>query len=229
MGALSLIGGLFGQQNQNEINQQNIAQAQYMAQNAIQMRVADAKAAGINPLAALGSSFQPSPPQLVGSSALPDAMNNAGQDIGRAATAYQDSQDKLVALNARLLQSQINKTDAETTTEMMRNSQIARTFAAPGSPPPFPPLPRAAPGYAATLPPAMVDYRGPNGEVITAPSDKFSQATMSPASAALWPHTNTDIVSGEIGNLYRWARPDVVRTIQNLPGSYNPEVYYGFP
>lgn len=157
-GAANLIGGLFGQRNQEKINQENIAQSQYMARNAIQMRVEDARRAGINPLAALGSSFSPTPPQLVGSDAVPSAMSNMGQNLSRAGSALQDEFSRKASLENELLKAQTEQIKASTVSEYARASKLAAA-AAPGSPPPMPvPLPRSAPHTADTLP-LFQDYR----------------------------------------------------------------------
>lgn len=57
-----------------------------MATTGIQKRVADAKAAGIHPLAALGASVSYGSPASVGTAPIAD-MSQMGQDIGRAVAA----------------------------------------------------------------------------------------------------------------------------------------------
>ena len=52
----SLLGGFMNTSSAQAINSANLQQSMYMANNAVSMRVADAKRAGINPLAALGVS-----------------------------------------------------------------------------------------------------------------------------------------------------------------------------
>lgn len=78
--------GLIGQNKQNKanakINAQNIALQKEFAQSGIQWRVADAKAAGIHPLAALGAQTHSFSPQSIGMDY--SAMGRMGQDIGRA-------------------------------------------------------------------------------------------------------------------------------------------------
>lgn len=89
----SLLGGILGQNNQASINQQNIQAQEEFAQNGIQWKVADAKAAGINPLAALGASTT-SFSNLVGSNDLGNGISSAGQNIGRAIQSTSTPDDR---------------------------------------------------------------------------------------------------------------------------------------
>lgn len=132
-GAASLIGGIFGQANQQRVNSANQVAAQYMAQNAIQMRVKDAQAAGINPLAALGSSFSPSPAVAVGSNALQEGIQGMGQSLGRAAQAYGDSVSRSVQLDNEYKQAQIDLVHSETAKNLVASK--AAVAAQPGTPP----------------------------------------------------------------------------------------------
>lgn len=52
----SIFGGLMNTSSAQAINAANLQQSMFMANNAVAMRVADAKRSGINPLAALGVS-----------------------------------------------------------------------------------------------------------------------------------------------------------------------------
>lgn len=102
----NLIGGLIGNKNQREINETNVDVSREYAQSGIQWRVADAKAAGIHPLVALGSNYQPSAPISVGSSALPDAFSSMGQSLGRAADSVltREERNKKTQLDALTLE-----------------------------------------------------------------------------------------------------------------------------
>lgn len=137
-GAANLLGGLFGQSQQQRINQQNIQAQMYQNTHAIQERVADAQAAGINPLAALGSSFAPGAAQEVGSSSLQQGMSGMGQELSRAAQAMQDATSKSAQLDLELKRAQIDQINADVVGAQLRNSKLATTFAAPGSPPSVP-------------------------------------------------------------------------------------------
>lgn len=150
-GISSLLGGLFGSNKQSDINQQNIqAQEQINAQNiaeqekfaktGIQWKVADAKAAGINPLAALGAATQSFSnvvaPEAKASPALGNAIGAAGQNIGNAIArmqtedqqAYDNATKALTLQKAQLendyLASQIAVTRAAATPPVPRPDQV---------------------------------------------------------------------------------------------------------
>lgn len=95
--ASSLIGGHLDRKQSQENSEANIAMQREFAQQGIRWRVADAKAAGIHPLYALGASgasFSPS----VNVGSMGPALASAGQDIGRAfaATASQREREGVV-------------------------------------------------------------------------------------------------------------------------------------
>lgn len=101
---LDFLGGLLGaglnffgsqqnRQSQERMAAQNIALQREFAQNGIQWRVADANAAGIHPLAALGASTTSFSPVSVGSTDLPD-LSSMGQNIGRALKAAMSGEDR---------------------------------------------------------------------------------------------------------------------------------------
>lgn len=97
----SLIGSAFGllgqdrsSKDQRRMYDSNAALQREFAQQGIRWKVADARAAGIHPLAALGSNTISFTPQIVGGS--PDYLSNMGQDISRAISKMfnQDEKDK---------------------------------------------------------------------------------------------------------------------------------------
>lgn len=109
----SLFGAKMNADEQDRINQQNIAfqqqtnatniaEQEKFAQSGVQWRVADAKAAGISPLAALGAqtgSFSNVvAPQAQSSNAFGTGVAAAGQDIGRAIAATRSPEDQAIAL-----------------------------------------------------------------------------------------------------------------------------------
>lgn len=131
----SLLGGIFGNSSkkkaiaaQERMNAQNIALQREFAQNGIQWKAADAKAAGLHPLAALGAQTSSFSPISIDGSAyasnpMGEALASAGQDLGRAihstrtAGQKQDAYTKTVqdlsiqrmGLENQLLSSQIAK------------------------------------------------------------------------------------------------------------------------
>lgn len=100
----SLLGGLLGsddaddaREQQMEIHEQNIALQREFAKNGIQWRVADAQAAGIHPLYAIGgggASFTPGSIHIGSDNSWGNALGSAGQDIGRAIDATRTADEK---------------------------------------------------------------------------------------------------------------------------------------
>lgn len=110
----SLLGGLFGQSSkdkdreaQERMAQQNIALQKEFAQTGIRWKVADAKAAGIHPLYALGANTTSFSPVSVGSdpsSPMGEAVGKMGQDISRAVTATSSKEERALQLTGTKLQ-----------------------------------------------------------------------------------------------------------------------------
>lgn len=122
----SIVGGIVGANNAAKINAQNYAAQKEFAQNGIRWRVADAKAAGLHPLAALGASpASYSPASVVGGDyGISDAAQALGQGIDRAQQAKMLKEERLQAqqeqrerndLYKRLVESQIANMNAQTT------------------------------------------------------------------------------------------------------------------
>lgn len=125
--ASSLVGGLMGQNSQREAQAaqermaaQNIALQKEFAQSGIQWKVADAKAAGVHPLYALGANTTSFSPVSVGSSPrspLGEGIAAAGQDFSRAMGATSSSTTRIISgltvergmLENELLRTQIAK------------------------------------------------------------------------------------------------------------------------
>ena len=115
-----ILGGFMGRKAQKT----EYERQKEFAQEGIRWKVADAKAAGIHPLYALGASTASYSPSTVGDP-LADALRDGSQDISRAAaatmnmpqrmTAIQKTQQNLVTqrmeLENQLLASQIRKTN----------------------------------------------------------------------------------------------------------------------
>lgn len=108
----SLLGNLFG----GGMSAASSARFNYrtqkeFAKNQIGWRVADAKRAGIHPLAALGMNPASSSPVAVpGESSSGDVFRDAGQNIGRAIASGQTTLERL---NERLIESQIAGQDLD--------------------------------------------------------------------------------------------------------------------
>lgn len=117
----SLLGGLLGRSHQEDM----IAREHQRQDTSIQRRVADAKAAGIHPMFALGANVS-SPSVSVGGDPMASALSSMGQDLSRAARAGMNSGQRaegdeiqLLALERaklgnELLRSQIASINART-------------------------------------------------------------------------------------------------------------------
>lgn len=137
----SVVGGLLGQSASAQASQVNYAAQKEFAQNGIRWRVADAKAAGLHPLAALGAqtpSYTPS--AFVGDTSwMGDAASRLGQGIGRAAeakmTAKERARERAVAdhsvalsMETKRLQNQYLETQIQAQKQDMA-LQLARSAA----------------------------------------------------------------------------------------------------
>lgn len=156
----SIAGGLLGnaaaagsQANAQAINKFNYDAQKEFAQNGIRWKVADAKAAGLHPLAALGASGASySPSAAIGTSPDYSWMADAGQGIGRAIeakmTAKERARERAIAdqsmalsmetkrLQNEFLQTQISAQKQDMALQLARSAAMAvRTQqAVPGMP-----------------------------------------------------------------------------------------------
>lgn len=180
---------------QNQLAQQQLAWQREAAQNGIRWRVADAKAAGISPLVAMGAQpFNTSPVQIgvegpqqvnpYGEAAA--SLRALGQDVSRAVHSTMSAEERRQvmvreasdqqALKRGELQNQILETELA--------SRRARLQAV-GVGPPMP-SPGATAGGAYTVKPAEVvspDVSGPNAEA--GPGTPY----------AAWQRTNTGVIA----------------------------------
>ena len=152
----SLIGGNKAQQNAEKKQQFNYQAQKEFAQNGIRWRVADAKAAGIHPLYALGASTNSYSPVsgYAGDNGISQAASEFGQGISRAvqakmtrdereaAQARQEMQDVFALARFRQEQryqdAQIRLIDSEIARNKVASDvalmTAARTAPMPGSP-----------------------------------------------------------------------------------------------
>lgn len=203
-GGLNLLGGLFGQSNQSAINQQNIQQARYMAQNAIQMRVKDAQAAGINPLAALGSSFAPSAATAVGSDALPEAMSSMGQNLSRAAQAYGDATSKATQLDNEYKQAQIDLVHSETAKNLVASKAVVASQ--PGTPPGLG-ITDASGNAVKTLPALFRDYSARPGRITLLDPDAQRSVFSGVPGAVTYPALAAALIQKNAANILDYPGP----------------------
>lgn len=102
--AMSFIGSSMASDSARSQSESNIAMQREFAQNGIRWKVADAKAAGLHPLAALGAQTVGFQPVAVGDTGIGSGLSAMGQDLSRAFRASQtaDERAKQVAEAARL-------------------------------------------------------------------------------------------------------------------------------
>lgn len=130
----NLVGGIIGSNKESKIAKQNIAMQKQFAQEGIRWKVADAKAAGLHPLAALGAQTSSFSPISVGGNSLATGLAAAGQDIGRAVNATRTSGERIDAYTKTVQDLNLRRLGLEND---LLASQIAKINQA-GSPPPFP-------------------------------------------------------------------------------------------
>lgn len=127
-GALGLAGTASSNANAAAINKFNYEAQKEFAQNSIRWRVADAKAAGLHPLAALGaSSSSYTPSATIGDSPDFSFLQDVGQNIGRAVDAKRtqaeraEQQEKQNALfNEELRGRQLQNEETQTRIDSMK-------------------------------------------------------------------------------------------------------------
>lgn len=135
----SLLGGLFGKKSTEKANDQNVKLQREFAQNGIQWKVADAKAAGVHPLAALGAQTTSFSPSIVGDTSLSSGISNMGQDIGRAVSASSSSNQRKEALGNQILELQLQSLKLDNQGKFIGNSMLASQAARQAQVgPPFP-------------------------------------------------------------------------------------------
>lgn len=91
----SLAGGILGNSSKQSAQRREYERQKEFAQNGIRWRVADAKAAGLHPLAALGVNTTSYSPQAVVGDDY--GLSSMGQDIGRAIEAKQTRDERKAA------------------------------------------------------------------------------------------------------------------------------------
>jgi len=133
-----LAGGAISDSGADERARQNIAAQREFAQNSVSWKVADARRAGISPLAALGASTSSFSNVTGGDrSGIGEAVSDMGQDISRAATAYSTRGEKAVLAKGAALD--LEKKGLEN--DLLRTEladKMRKTVATPGSPPGMP-------------------------------------------------------------------------------------------
>lgn len=132
--AAPIIGGLLSNKQSADNKAEDVALQREFAQNGIRWKVADAKAAGLHPLHALGASTASYTPSISVTDGLGNAMSEAGQGLGRAINAQQtQSERSLQQAQLAHLEAQTRKEDAMSAyyaSEASRTAQASRQTAA---------------------------------------------------------------------------------------------------
>jgi hypothetical protein len=219
----AITGAITGGLNyENQIAAEKIQQTQFNEQldfqkteatQGIQQKVADAKAAGINPLAALGAStFSPSPIST-GVTAPQLDLGHLGQNIDDIVGKTADTKARSDALDLSLKQAQIDQIHAETAKTA---SDAARALGAPGQSPH---------GTQATNP-LFETYTDKGGAQWTLLSKNASQAVMNSASLPMAIPLGAGLIGANVGHaldsIGHWAAPYVGRAAQQITIPLDP-------
>lgn len=118
------------------INERNIALQREFAQSGIRWKVADAKAAGIHPLYAIGGSgatFTPNSIAMQSDPHLANLAKSAGQNLGRAVSATQTKNERVQAKLYDQRMMDLNLERAALSNDLLR-SQIQKNQLGPPMP-----------------------------------------------------------------------------------------------
>lgn len=131
----SLVGGLFGAKSAEKQQQQLLQWQENAAKKQVRWRVADAKAAGVHPLTALGASLHSPSPVSVGNNT---DYSSIGQNIGRAvdSTMSSDQKDSEFSRTAQALTLEKMELENNVIKQQLVNSAAATVNQA-GNPPTF--------------------------------------------------------------------------------------------
>lgn len=141
----SIAGGILGNKAAKKANQQaqanrqeDIALQREFAQNSIQWKANDAKAAGISKLAALGAPTTSYSPVSTGSTSSDYSfLGNAGQNIGRAMAAGAGPGGGSAAVNRAVQAIQMEGLQLDNDLKRTQIASIQKNFTQPGTPPPY--------------------------------------------------------------------------------------------
>ena len=144
-----IAGNLLSNRAAKKAAAQQAALQKEFAKNGIRWKVADAKAAGLHPLAALGAQTIAYQPVTVGQDF--SGLRDMGQDVSRAIMATADAKERAeiqaeqMQMNRESHAAQINRINAETALDEMRMREIESRINKNASAqigPPFPSLVR---------------------------------------------------------------------------------------
>lgn len=199
----SAVSGIFGgSDDAKQIARRNRKFQEYMAKHQIRWRQADAKAAGLHPLFAMGVSPQSfSPTSIPGQSSTGDRVGQAFDGIGRAFSGYargkqaeqlQDLQVQESLARIKLLEAQAKATD---------------------------PVTAAAGASVAKRIDQMANQARPNPK----PPTKYYVEPFTHRRVALPPSSPTEVIEEEAGEPASWAY-GILRLLELWGGDWNPEL-----
>ncbi len=114
-----IAGGLIDRRQQESNFNKNADLQREFAKSGIRWRVEDAKAAGLHPLAALGSSGSAGTPISI-SSSMGESLRSAGQDISRAIDATRTSRERSEADAIALATARAQQSNIELQNDLLR-------------------------------------------------------------------------------------------------------------
>lgn len=181
------------------------------AQNAIQWRVADAKAAGLHPLAALGASplgFSPSFSGAIPSStdwdfsAMGDAIGKMGQNIGRAVEAQATEKERADAADYANKARELDLENKQLQNDTLRQNIVDRATASvaalahqAGQPPAMQRMSSTGSGSGESIPGQAQSY--PNGLTENTPAEVISSM---PGNSHIEAGVHPDVAYDDAGN-----------------------------
>lgn len=176
-GGLSLLGGILGNKSQEDAGAANAAMQKEFAQQGIRWKVADAKAAGINPLFAMGAPAVSFSPSFAGDSPMGSAVASAGQDISRAVNATRTQPERDSAL--RSLELERAQLQNEFLRTQIAGSKVAVMQQAGGNP--------AFPGQKNVYDERTLNRVGDPSLTASAPKPAVTEFINKDGSVTLWP------------------------------------------
>ena len=154
----SLLGGILGQNQAEKNAERNIAMQREFAQQGIRWKVADAKAAGIHPLYALGANTTSFSPVSVGTP-LASSLASMGQDVGRAINATTTTPERVSQFAEMAQKLQLDNM-------ALQNQLLASKLATQNQVQSAPPIPSLPGGYPATETPIDPKLEGQNRMIV---------------------------------------------------------------
>lgn len=231
-GGAGLIGGAMNSISGSNANDRNLSMAQQnidlqkeFARNGIRWRVADAKAAGIHPLAALGAnttSFSPVTAFQQGSNAG-DSVALAGQNVGKMVSALPTTTDKVLTAieidkqKATLENMKLQNVGLREQIDANRKNQVISSQGVlPG---------QADSEVGVTRKNSELPYAQAPG--LIAGQGDLEQAVRLPGDTVMYiPHQDySDSMESDVGSQYSVMLNRAQRYIQGIGSRINPDTY----